>query len=155
MVQSSAKTVDAYLAELPVDRRPAVARLRELALRTLPGSDERMEYGMPSYRRDEANGLAFASQVRHVSIYFGGEIVSEFGSELEPSRVGVGCVRFPSADRIDWELTGRMFRRVSEKSAGGAKVREAPARPPRSLRKGSRRARGAIGAPTGRSTSSA
>ncbi|MCI4356991.1 MAG: DUF1801 domain-containing protein [Thermoplasmata archaeon] len=68
VVPSSTKPVDAYRAQVPVDRRPAMARLRELARRTLPGFDEWMECGIPRDRRDNANGLAFASRVRHVSI---------------------------------------------------------------------------------------
>jgi uncharacterized protein YdhG (YjbR/CyaY superfamily) len=136
VVQSSAKTVDAYLRELPVDHRPAMARLTELARRSLPGFEETMEHGMPNFRRDVANGVAFASQVRNVSIYFGGEVVSEFAGELKRYRVGVGCVRFPSVEGIDWDLLERMFRTVSERSPARADGPGEAPRAPKGRRKG-------------------
>jgi len=49
-MQSDAKTVKAYLASLPADRRAAVTALREVILANLPkGYEEGMQYGMIGY----------------------------------------------------------------------------------------------------------
>jgi hypothetical protein len=50
MASSKAPTVDAYLEELPPERRAIVASVRDLVLRNLPeGYRETMSWGMISY----------------------------------------------------------------------------------------------------------
>ena len=49
-MQSKAATVDAYLAELPEDRREAIEAIRKVILKNLPkGHEEGMLYGMIGY----------------------------------------------------------------------------------------------------------
>ncbi len=50
-MQSQARTVDAYLAELPADRRAALAAVRKVILENLDKSEyeEGMTYGMIGY----------------------------------------------------------------------------------------------------------
>lgn len=49
-MQSSAKTVQEYLKELPADRRKAINAVRSVILANLPkGYEERMSYGMIGY----------------------------------------------------------------------------------------------------------
>jgi hypothetical protein len=50
MVQSKAKTVEAYLKELPPERREVVAAVRRMVLKHLPkGYVEAMAFGMIGY----------------------------------------------------------------------------------------------------------
>lgn len=49
-MQSTAKTPDEYIAELPLDRREAVNRLRAIIKKHIPkGFEEVMQYGMMGY----------------------------------------------------------------------------------------------------------
>ena len=49
-MQSAAATVEAYLAELPEDRREAIEAIRKVILKNLPkGYEEGMLYGMIGY----------------------------------------------------------------------------------------------------------
>ena len=49
-MQSKAATVEAYLAELPEDRREAIEAIRKVILKNLPkGYEEGMLYGMIGY----------------------------------------------------------------------------------------------------------
>ena len=49
-MQSSAKTVQEYLKELPADRREAINAMRDVILANLPkGYEECMSYGMIGY----------------------------------------------------------------------------------------------------------
>ncbi len=83
-MQSKAKTVDQYLAELPDDRREALQAIRAVVLKNLPkGYEEGMQYGMigyfvphsvypAGYHCDPRQPLPFAglaSQKNHISIY--------------------------------------------------------------------------------------
>lgn len=49
MASSSAQTVEAYLAELPPDRRKAVAAVRKVVLENLPDGYEESMHGMIGY----------------------------------------------------------------------------------------------------------
>ena len=46
-MQSSATDVDAYLAEVPAERRHVLTAIRDLCRDLLSGYEEGMNYGMP------------------------------------------------------------------------------------------------------------
>lgn len=130
MVTSRAETVDEYLAELPDDRRDAIAEVRNVILENLPdGFVEAMNWGMISYEvpldrhSDTYNGkplmyAALASQKNHMavyltSIYVDGETENWFRSEYEATGkkldMGKSCVRFKSLDQLPLDLIGRVI----------------------------------------------
>ena len=104
MVISKTTTVDDYIDEAPAERRAGLAMLRELCRQHLPGYDESMQYGMPTYGRAGTPEVAFASQAKYFSLYVLKKPVVDAhrdqiaGLEL---KVGKGCIRFPSAARIE------------------------------------------------------
>ncbi len=126
-MQSDAATVEAYLAELPPDRRDAVSTVRATILDHLPdGYEEAMEWGMISYQvplatcPDTYNGrplmyAALASQKNHMAVYLTGvyadpEVRADFeeryratGKRLD---MGKSCVRFRKLDDLPLELVG-------------------------------------------------
>jgi uncharacterized protein YdhG (YjbR/CyaY superfamily) len=104
MVQSRAATVDAYLDELPEDRRHAIERLRLLAKELLPDVEERMTYGMVGFTRSDGAGVHFASPKQYVAIYLGAEVLALHEGDLGEEDVGKGCLRFPNLARIDGHL---------------------------------------------------
>jgi hypothetical protein len=84
MASSKAATVDAYLAELPEDRRAVVSAVRDVVLRSLPaGYEESMAFGMIGYGvplaryPDTYNGqplsyAAIAAQKSYYALYLMG-----------------------------------------------------------------------------------
>lgn len=127
MVSSTAKTVEQYVAELPVDRREAIAAVRQTVLDNLPeGYVETMNWGMISYEvpletyADTYNKkplmyAAVASQKNHMAIY-----LTNVYSDDETSRwfrdryqatgkkldMGKSCVRFKTLDQLPLDLIG-------------------------------------------------
>lgn len=121
-MQSSALTVDDYIAELPADRAEAVTALVELVRSNIqPGFVETMRWGMisyeiplavsgPTYNKQPLNYVAIASQKNYLSVYLMG-IYSVSGGDVEFSRrwkaagkrldMGKACVRFQSLDKAD------------------------------------------------------
>ena len=83
-LRSEASTVEAYLEELPPERRDALAAVRRLILEHLPeGNDERIQPGMIGYSvplarysvTDNKLPLAFAalaSRKRDLAVYLNG-----------------------------------------------------------------------------------
>ncbi|MER5361544.1 DUF1801 domain-containing protein [Streptomyces sp. NPDC002785] len=111
MVRSEAEDVAGYLAEVPEERRDALSRLRQLCRAELAGFDEVMAYGMPTYERDGAVEIAFASQKRYISFYVMRSDVREaFAERLAGQDMGKGCLRFRRAEAVDYELVRDLLR---------------------------------------------
>lgn len=129
-MQSAAKTVEEYLAELPDDRRTAIEAVRQTIKKNLPkGVEEGMGYGMivyyiphsiypPGYHCDPKIPLgyvALASQKNYMSVY----LYSIYGENGEEARfieaykatgkkpdVGKCCVRFKKLEDLPLDLIG-------------------------------------------------
>jgi uncharacterized protein YdhG (YjbR/CyaY superfamily) len=101
-MHSGAATVDLYIAEAPPERRDALNLLRKLCLEELRGFDEAMTHGMPSYSREDAVEIAFASQKNYISLYVLRQSALETGADrLAGLSVGKGCIRFRRPELID------------------------------------------------------
>jgi uncharacterized protein YdhG (YjbR/CyaY superfamily) len=117
-MQSNAKTVDAYLEEVPGERRKALTRLRDLCRSTLKGFDEVMEYGMPGYSRNGVGEVGFASQKNYISLYIlKEEVLDAYRERLAGKGIsfGMGCIRYSRPEHIDFELVEEMLA-TSERS---------------------------------------
>jgi|ERR1700733_10776592 uncharacterized protein YdhG (YjbR/CyaY superfamily) len=115
MVQSAAKTVDAYIAEAAQDRAAILARLRDLARRTLAGYEERMQWGMPAYFRNGHAEFAFASQKQYVALYVMKVGVHARNADaLACLDCGKGCIRYRKPATIDWLLVEKLLKDTGE-----------------------------------------
>jgi uncharacterized protein YdhG (YjbR/CyaY superfamily) len=110
VMQSKAKTVSAYLDEVPADRRPALARLRQLCLQHLTGFEESMDYGEPCYSRNGVAEVGFASQKNNIALYILRKDVLDTHRDAFPkSNIGKGCIRYRNPDKIDFNLVKTML----------------------------------------------
>ena len=131
-MKSDASTVDAYLEELPEDRREAIAAVRSVILEHLPdGFEEGMQYGMIGYYvpldrfPDTYNGqplsvAGLASQKRHMALYMMGVYGSDdawFRERWEAAGhkldMGKSCVTFRRLDDVPLEVVGEAIARTS------------------------------------------
>jgi hypothetical protein len=134
-----APTVAGYLAELPVDRREAMAAVREVILRNLDRDyEEGMSYGMigyavphrvfpAGYHCDPRQPLPFAglaSQKGHMSIYLmsaygdAGEsawLQERFAKAGKKLDMGKCCIRFKRLEDLPLEVIGEAIKRVPAK----------------------------------------
>ena len=99
-MKSSAQSVEAYLAELPPERRAALQTLRELIRETLPAAAETMRYGMAAYERDGAVICGLASQRRHMALYVCDGPIARHKARLGKLDCGKGCIRFKRLDQL-------------------------------------------------------
>ncbi|HEY5727317.1 MAG TPA: DUF1801 domain-containing protein [Acidimicrobiia bacterium] len=126
MVSSKAATVDEYLAELPEERREAIATVRRFILDHLPeGYVEGMNWGMivyeiplerypDMYNKQPIGLVALASQKNYMSLYVWGPDAwaedgefrrrwKETGKKLD---MGKSCVRFRKVDDLAFDVIG-------------------------------------------------
>ncbi len=137
MVRSNAETVEEYLAELPPDRREAIAAIRKVVLDNLPpGYEETMYFGMigyviplerypETYNKQPLGYVALASQKHYMSLYLMnvyGDSDTErwFKREYEASgkklNMGKSCVRFKSLDDLPVDLIAKAVGRTTTES---------------------------------------
>jgi len=133
-MRSEATTVEAYLTDLPDDRRVALAAVRAAILANLPdGYEETMNWGMITYQvplaicSDTYNGeplmyAALASQKNHMAVYLSAINASEsrrvtfeeaYRATGKHFDVGKSCVRFRKLDDLPVDLIGETIGSVS------------------------------------------
>ncbi len=137
-VQYKVNTVQEYIAALPENRKPAIEKLREVMLASLPdGFTEQISYGMISYvvplsrypkgyhvKKDEPLPfLALASQKNHIALYHLGLYMDQaleewFANEYAkrvPTKIDMGksCIRFRNPDHIPYELIGELCQKIT------------------------------------------
>jgi hypothetical protein len=139
-MQSKAKTVADYLAELPADRRNAIEAVRRVIRKNLDkGFEEGVQYGMigyyvphriypAGYHCDPKQPLPFAgiaSQKNYMSlymmcIYVDSRKAEQFrrdwaktGKKLD---MGKSCIRFKKLDDLPLDVIGKAIARVTAKN---------------------------------------
>ena len=137
-MQSKATTIDAYIAQLPDDRKKAMTELRKVIKKNLPiGFKEEMSYGnigyvvphskYPSgYHCDPTLPLPFmgvASQknsinVYHMGIYADPKLLKWFTAahtKASPKKLDMGksCIRYKNANDIPYKLLGELVSKIT------------------------------------------
>ena len=133
MATSKAKTVDAYLEELPPDRRATIEAVRDVIRENLPeGYEEGMEYGMigyyvpletyPKTYNKQPLGLAsLAAQKNYYALYLNnvyqdGEAADWFKDAYRASGkkldMGKSCVRFKKLEDLPLDVVAEAIRRT-------------------------------------------
>ena len=135
-MQSSAQSIEAYLKEIPEERKTAFLRLRETILKNIPkGFIEQISYGMigfvvphnlypKGYHCNPKLPLPFigiASQknfivLYHMGIYANPELLQWFVSEYpkhstQKLDMGKSCVRFKKMDQIPFDLIAELVKK--------------------------------------------
>lgn len=134
MVQSQAKEVAAYLAELPPERRAVVAAMRELVLAKLPAGYREavgwgmISYGVPlerypdTYNRQPLCYLALAAQKSHYALYLmavyqdaklEAELRGAFERAGKKLDMGKSCIRFKKLEDLPLAAIGEIIASVS------------------------------------------
>ena len=110
-MQSTAPNVDAYLTEIPAERRDVLIAIRHLCLKHLLGYEEGMAYGMPSYSRDDVVEFGFASQKNYISIYGGNsDAIETHRAEFVGANIGKGCIRYTKPEKVDLAAVARLLK---------------------------------------------
>lgn len=139
-MQSKATTVDAYLAELPDERKKAMTELRKVIKKNIPkGFKEVMGYGMagwcvphslypPGYHCTPELPLPFmgmASQknfiaVYHMGVYADPKLLKWFTdahAKASPKKLDMGksCMRYKKPEDIPYKLIGELASKITVK----------------------------------------
>jgi uncharacterized protein YdhG (YjbR/CyaY superfamily) len=126
--------IEAYLADLPDDRREAIEEVRQVILENLPeGYEEAFNWGMityqvpletypDTYNKKPLMYAALASQKKHISLYLTGiysdeqakrEFEQAYKATGKRYDVGKSCVRFRRLDDLPLPLIGETIASLS------------------------------------------
>ena len=137
-MQTTAKSIEAYLEEIPEDRKIAFAKLLKTIQENIPnGFVEQMSYGMIGYVVPHSiypNGyhcepklplpfIAIASQKKFIALYHMGiyakpELLNWFVTEYpkhskQKLDMGKSCIRFKKMDLIPFDLIAELVQKMS------------------------------------------
>lgn len=137
-MQSKATTVEAYIAELPEDRKKAITDLRKVIKKNLPkGFKEVMGYGMMGYSvphslypagyhcnpKDPLPFIGLASQknfiaVYHMGVYADPKLLKWFTdahakASSKKLDMGKSCMRYKKPEDIPYELIGELASKIT------------------------------------------
>jgi hypothetical protein len=129
---TTATTVEEYLAELPEDRRAAIATVRDLVNDHLPdGYEETLSRGLitwsvplerlpDTYNGEPLGYIALGSRKNSMSIYlmsaYGGEETwfrEEYAKSGKKLDMGRSCVRFKTLDHLALEPIAKAVERLT------------------------------------------
>ena len=116
-MQSTAKTVAAYIKEAPAARQAALKQLRDLCRTTLTGFKESMAYGGPSYSRNGEVEVGFASQKQYIGLYILRTDVMRahrYMLNIPGVTLGKGAIRYSTPEKIDFAVVEKMLRATVE-----------------------------------------
>lgn len=118
-MQSKAQTVDAYLAEAPAERHPALTSLRALIRKIAPTAEEAMMYGLPGYKLGEEIFCGFASQKHYMALYVCEDIVDKYHDQLGKLNCGKGCIRFRKWEDLPLDAIEGILRDTAKRRQAG------------------------------------
>jgi uncharacterized protein YdhG (YjbR/CyaY superfamily) len=114
-MQITAKNVDDYITEAPIERREVLTRLRDLCREVLTDFEETMAYQVPSYKRNGEVEVCFASQKHFIALYIlKTEVMDVYRAQLKGLSIGKGCIRFVKPEKVDFHLVEQLLRATQE-----------------------------------------
>ncbi len=99
--------VDAYIAKFPQEVREKLQSLRAHILALAGDVEEKMAYGIPTYKKGK-NIFHFAAYQGHIGLYPGPAAIQAHPKELAAFKTSKGAVQVPLAQPVPLELVTRL-----------------------------------------------
>ena len=115
---AAATTVEDYLAGFDEPVQVLLRQVREAILRGMPGSTEKIRYGMPAVMLEGRYGLHFAGWKSHVGLYPVPVLDGDLELEVAPYRSTKDTVKFRYVKPIPYDLIERLAREIASRSLG-------------------------------------
>jgi uncharacterized protein YdhG (YjbR/CyaY superfamily) len=127
MPKSSFKSVDDYIAQQPEAVRGVLERVRTAIRNAVPGAEESISYGIPTYKLGRPV-ICFGAWKRHYSVYpVSAQLMASLGEDARSREIEKGTIRFNYAEPVPVRLIGCIAKaRVREVAAGGLKPPPVP-----------------------------
>lgn len=103
-----AVNVDEYIAQFPSDVQVTMKSIRTLVKETVPGSTEKISWGMPTFVH---NGIViqFAGHKGHIGLYPGPKAIEVFSDELKELKTTKGGIQLPYGTDVPYDTIRRII----------------------------------------------
>lgn len=96
-------TVDDYISAQPKPVQEILNELRSFIKELLPNAEEKISYGMPTYKMKK-NLVHFAAYEHHIGFYPTPSGIASFQAKLARFKQGKGSVQFPIDQPMPYPL---------------------------------------------------
>lgn len=118
---STASEIERYIAAADEPARGRLAELRALICAAAPEAEQRMSYGMPTWRQGE-NLVHIGAAAKHVGLYPGPAAIEAFAAELADWPTSKGAIRLPHDRPLPLALVERIVRWRVEQAAANVRA---------------------------------
>lgn len=133
-MQSKAKTVEEYIAEVPVERKPIIEAVHQTITKAVPDLKPHIVYGMIGYglyhykyasgREGDWPIIALANQKNYISVYMScadkdGYLAENNKNRLGKVSVGKSCIRFKKLEDINLDVLEELAKTAQRMMASG------------------------------------
>jgi uncharacterized protein YdhG (YjbR/CyaY superfamily) len=109
--------VESYLAALPGPTREVVEQMRAAIHAAVPGLDESISYGIPTFSAGGRRIVHVAGWAHHVSMYpVPGD--PDLAEALAPYLAGRGTLKFALGSPVPYDLVGRVAAALAASDQG-------------------------------------
>lgn len=114
-------SIDEYIVAQPEDVQPLLQSIREAIHAAAPEATEKISWQMPTFWQGE-NLIHFAAFKKHIGLYPGGEVTSEFAERLAGYKTSKGAIQLPLGKPIDYELITDIVQWRIKRKAKGSEI---------------------------------
>ncbi|HUR31278.1 MAG TPA: DUF1801 domain-containing protein [Saprospiraceae bacterium] len=110
--------VDKYIDTFPKDVQARLQSMRKTILKEVPDAEEKIGYGIPTYKVNGKNLVHFGGWKDHVGFYPAPSGLTAFEKELSKYAASKGSVRFPHEQPLPLSLVTKIVKfRLKENEA--------------------------------------
>jgi uncharacterized protein YdhG (YjbR/CyaY superfamily) len=118
--------IDEYIGAQPAAVQPVLERVRGIIRKAVPGVEEAVSYGIPTFRLHGTYVVYLAGYKKHFSLHpVTDGLLAALGDELAPHLAGKGTMRFALSERVPTKLIERIAKVRAKEVAGRAKTKAA------------------------------
>lgn len=124
--KKTANEVDKYIAGFPEDVQKRLNTMRKTILTEVPDAEEKIGYGIPTYKLDGKNLVHFGGFKNHVGFYPAPSGLTAFEKELSAYKAAKGSVQFPHEESLPLDLVKKIvkFRLKEHRESMGSKKKK-------------------------------
>lgn len=108
-------TIGEFISKYPPEIQTILQKIRALIQKSVPGAEEAMAYGIPTFKLNGKNLVHFSAFKEHIGFYPTPTGIEKFKKELSTYEGAKGSIKFPFNKPIPYALIGRITQfRVKE-----------------------------------------
>jgi len=121
-VKSVPTSVDNYLAEVSLEARATLEKLRKTIKAVVPRAIEVISYQIPTFKLDGRMLVSYAAFKDHCSFFPGAAPIKAHEDELKSYQTSKGTIRFPTSKPLPATLVRKLVKtRIKENEARAKK----------------------------------